>query len=61
MAKRNGVRSCTTHPICNFISYDGLSPGFHAFTTSLTDIQIANNIQEAFRSPEWRTTIGEEI
>lgn len=30
IAIRKKDRSCTKHPIYNFISYDGLSPGFHA-------------------------------
>ena len=40
IAWRKGVRSCTQHPIGNFISYDKLSPTFRAFTSSITDIQV---------------------
>ncbi|TYK19407.1 Cysteine-rich RLK (receptor-like protein kinase) 8 [Cucumis melo var. makuwa] len=29
------TRSCTKHPICNYVSYDNLSPQFRAFTASL--------------------------
>ena len=43
---KKGVRSCTKHSIYNFLSYNGLSARFRAFTISLTEIQIPNNIQE---------------
>ena len=61
IAKRKGVRSWANHPIYNFISYKSLSLGYQAFVTSLTDIQIANNIEETIQIPEWKTTIQEEI
>ncbi|RVW16161.1 Retrovirus-related Pol polyprotein from transposon RE2 [Vitis vinifera] len=51
IAWRKGVRSCTQHPIGNFISYDKLSPTFRAFTSSITEIQVPQNIQEAFKHP----------
>ncbi|RVW50981.1 hypothetical protein CK203_071298 [Vitis vinifera] len=44
IAWRKGVRSCTQHPIGNFISYDKLSPTFRAFTSSITEIQVPQNI-----------------
>ncbi|KAG6762590.1 hypothetical protein POTOM_033100 [Populus tomentosa] len=31
IALRKGVRSCTSHPISKFVSYEGLSPTYHAF------------------------------
>ncbi|RVW37306.1 Retrovirus-related Pol polyprotein from transposon RE2 [Vitis vinifera] len=51
IAWRKGVRSCTQHPIGNFISYDKLSPTFRAFTSSITEIQVPQNIQETFKHP----------
>ena len=30
-ALRKGKRSCTDHPISNFVSYDHLTPTFHQF------------------------------
>ncbi|RVW87339.1 Retrovirus-related Pol polyprotein from transposon RE2 [Vitis vinifera] len=51
IAWRKRVRSCTQHPIGNFISYDKLSPTFHAFTSNITEIQVPQNIQEAFKYP----------
>ena len=35
IAIRKGTRSCTKHPICNYVSYDNLSLRFRAFTASL--------------------------
>ena len=61
IAWRKGVRTCTQHPIGNFISYDKLSPTFRAFTSSITDIQIPQNIQEALKIPKWKAAVDEEI
>ena len=44
IVKTKGVRSCTNHLIFYFISYKSLSPGYRAFVTSFTDIEIPNNI-----------------
>ncbi|RVW37975.1 Retrovirus-related Pol polyprotein from transposon TNT 1-94 [Vitis vinifera] len=61
IAWRKRVRSCTQHPIGNFISYDKLSPTFRAFTSSITDIQVPHNIQEAFKYPKWKAAVDEEV
>ncbi|RVW71473.1 Retrovirus-related Pol polyprotein from transposon TNT 1-94 [Vitis vinifera] len=61
IAWRKGVRSCTQHPIGNFISYDKLSPTFRAFTSSITEIQVPQNIQEAFKYPKWKAVVDEEV
>lgn len=61
IAWRKGVRSCTQHPIRNFISYGKLSPSFRAFTTSITEIQVPWNIQEAFECPNWKANVNKEI
>ncbi|KAL5566604.1 hypothetical protein UlMin_029768 [Ulmus minor] len=61
IAKRKGVRPCTNHPIYNFLSYNGLSPVFRAFSTSVTEIRIPNNIREALQTPQWKAAVGEEI
>lgn len=49
IALRKGVRSCTQHPIGTHISYNKLSQGYKAFVTSLDNIQIPNDIQEALQ------------
>ena len=61
IAWRKGVRSCTQNPIGNFISYDKLSPTFHAFTSNITEIQVPQNIQEAFKYPKWKVAVDEEV
>ncbi|KAF7807385.1 putative protein phosphatase 2C 39 [Senna tora] len=35
IAKRKGVRTCTLHPISQFVSYEKLSPKFQAFVSNL--------------------------
>ncbi|RVW89009.1 Retrovirus-related Pol polyprotein from transposon TNT 1-94 [Vitis vinifera] len=61
IAWRKGVRSCTQHPIGNFISYDKLSPTFRAFTSSIIEIQVPQNIHEAFKYPKWKAAVDEEV
>ncbi|RVW52356.1 Retrovirus-related Pol polyprotein from transposon RE2 [Vitis vinifera] len=61
IAWRKGVRSCTQHPIGNIISYDKLSPTFRAFTSSITEIQVPQNIQEAFKYPKWKAAVNKEV
>ena len=61
ISKRKRVRSCINHQIYHFSSYKSLSPSYRAFVTSLTDIRIPNNIQEALEIPKWKTTIKDEI
>ena len=52
IALRKGVRRCTDHPIGNYVTYEGLSPSYRAFATSLDDTQVPNTIQEAFKISE---------
>ena len=61
IACRKGVRSCTQHPIGNFISYDKLSPTFRAFTSNIIEIQVPQNIQEAFKYPKWKVVVDEQV
>lgn len=43
--------SCTSHPICKFISYDKLSPHHLAFVSNLDKIQIPNSVHESLTNP----------
>ena len=61
IALRKGIRSCTHHPISKFISYSKLSSPFRAFTSSLSDVVIPRNIEEALDSPQWKAAVFEEI
>ncbi|KAA0059995.1 Beta-galactosidase [Cucumis melo var. makuwa] len=58
---RKGTRSCTKHPICNYVSYDNLSPQFRAFTASLDSTIIPENIYTALECPEWKNVVMEEM
>ncbi|RVW34323.1 Retrovirus-related Pol polyprotein from transposon RE1 [Vitis vinifera] len=49
IALRKGVRRCTDHPIGNYVTYEGLSPSYRAFATSLDDTRVPNTTQEAFK------------
>ncbi|RVW38517.1 Retrovirus-related Pol polyprotein from transposon RE1 [Vitis vinifera] len=61
IALRKGVRRCTDHPIGNYVKYEGLSPSYRAFATSLDDTQVPNTIQEAFKISEWKKAVQDEI
>lgn len=61
IANRKGTRSCTKHPLSNFISYKHLSSSFHALISGLESVSIPNNVQEALRIHEWKKAIFEEM
>ena len=46
IAHRKGIRSCTMHPISNYVSYQKLSPSFKAFAICYLMIQF----QETYRN-----------
>ncbi|RVW93337.1 Retrovirus-related Pol polyprotein from transposon RE1 [Vitis vinifera] len=49
------------HPIGNYVTYEGLSPSYRAFATSLDDTQVPNTIQEALKISEWKKEVQDEI
>ena len=53
IALRKGVRSCTSHPISKFVSYEGLSPTYHAFVSAIDNVQIPKSIEEALKDSGW--------
>ncbi|RVX14302.1 Retrovirus-related Pol polyprotein from transposon TNT 1-94 [Vitis vinifera] len=61
IALRKGIRRCTDHPIGNYVTYEGLSPSYRAFATSLDDTQVPNTIQEALKISEWKKAVQDEI
>uniref|UniRef100_A0A5B6ZV70 Integrase catalytic domain-containing protein n=1 Tax=Davidia involucrata TaxID=16924 RepID=A0A5B6ZV70_DAVIN len=61
IAARKGTRTCTTHPISNFVSFDHLSPSFQAFSLSLSSLDIPKSYREAFSHPGWRKAMEEEM
>ena len=58
---QKGVRSCTTHPIVDFVSYEILSPQFRAFTAIFSKIDIPRDIHKALQHPNWKIVVHEEI
>jgi len=61
IAFRKLGRSCTKHPLSNFVSYSNLSSSFVAFTSNLSSVQIPKNVQEALEIPKWKEAVFEEI
>lgn len=61
VAIRKPVRSCTKHPISNFISYSNLSSSLSAFTSKLSSVEIPKNVQVALEIPKWREAVLEEM
>ncbi|KAL0551185.1 hypothetical protein IC582_010271 [Cucumis melo] len=61
IALRKGTRSCTKHPICNYVSYNNLSPQFRAFTESLDSTIISKNIYTTLECPEWKNSVMKEM
>lgn len=61
IALRKGVRTCTKHPIGNFVSYKTLSPSYQAFVSVIDNIQIPRTIQEALIDPDWKKAVQDEI
>ncbi|TYK28326.1 reverse transcriptase [Cucumis melo var. makuwa] len=61
IALRKRTRSCTKHSICNYDSYDNLSPQFRVFTASLDSTIIPKNIYTALECLEWKNAIMEEM
>lgn len=60
IALRKGTRSCTQHPITQYVCYDILSP-FRAFTTSLSSVSIPTSVSQALSQPKWRATMEEKM
>ena len=61
VAKRKGIRSCTSHLISNFVNYEHLSSSVLAFVTKSAGVEIPNTMEEALKNPEWRRAIMEEM
>ncbi|KAF3772145.1 Retrovirus-related Pol polyprotein from transposon TNT 1-94 [Nymphaea thermarum] len=61
IALRKGVRSCTQHPIGNFVSYSRLSTDYKCFVSSLAVVVIPRNAIEAQGDTKWSHAMKEEI
>ncbi|RVW65334.1 Retrovirus-related Pol polyprotein from transposon TNT 1-94 [Vitis vinifera] len=49
------------HPIGNYVTYEGLSPSYRTFATSLDDTQVPNTIQETLKISELKNAVQDEI
>jgi len=61
IALRKGKRSCTSHPISNFVSYDHLSPAFSSFISAINSPTIPTNIHDALSRPGWKSAMDDEM
>ena len=61
IALRKGVRSCTKHPIGNYIAYEKLLPPYSTFVSTLDDTQAPSFVQEALNIPTWKQALQDEI
>ena len=52
-----GVRSCTAHPVSNFVKYNHLSNSIQSLVKNLAMVEIPRTIQEALDSPQWKQAI----
>jgi hypothetical protein len=57
IAQRKGVRSCTHHPISDFVSYQHISSSYHFFVSKLSFVSVPRNLQEALSDPKWRAAM----
>ena len=53
IAIRKGKRTCTDHPISNFVSFDHLSP-FKVFSLSISSLVVPKSYREALSHPGWK-------
>jgi hypothetical protein len=60
IAQHKGVKSCTQHPISNFVSYQHLSPLYRSFVSKLSFVSIPQNLQEVISDSKWREVMQEE-
>jgi len=49
------------YPIGNYVSYEGLSSSYQAFTSKINSISIPNSIQDAMAILEWKKEVNEEV
>jgi len=61
IAFRKGKRSCTDHPISNFISYDHLNLTFSQFALSLSSECILRSYTESLLIFAWKQAMDEEM
>ena len=61
IALRKGTRTCTKHPISDFLGYAHLSRPMQCFITHLAGTEVPRTIQETLKSTEWSKAANEEM
>lgn len=61
IALKKGTRTCTKHPICNFVSFEHLSPAYQVFVSRIDQVQTPSSIEEALQDPKWKAATHDEI
>ena len=55
------MRSCTKHPISNYLGYSHLSPQFKTFTISIDDIVIPRDTYHELQDEKWKAVVMDEM
>lgn len=61
IAVRKGVRSCTQHPLANYLFDHRFSQNHKSFLTSLDTIIIPKLVDEALKDQNWKQVMLEEM
>ena len=61
IALQKGVRSCTVHPLSNFVKYNHLSNSVQSLVKNLEVVEIPKTVQEALESLQWKQAILDKM
>jgi transposase InsO family protein len=61
IADRKRTRTCTKHPMSNYLSYDKLSHTHKAYVSRISNLFVPRTIQEALGDPNWKLAVKEEM
>lgn len=61
IALRKAKRTCTSHPMSHFVSYDSLSPSYRAYISSISSLPIPTKVADALADPNWKAAMIEEM
>ena len=64
IALKKGIRSCTNpvpYAIVNYLNYNKVSPHYHAFLSTIQEIPIPRNAQEAMENWRWKEAMDKEM
>lgn len=61
IALRKKTRTCTLHPIGNFVSNSRLSASCRAISERIEREEVPATIEQAIQKPEWKEVVVEEM